>query len=208
MNFGSSRVIHHTSIVILPDTSYAIVGPSGSGKSTLLGLLSLFLQPSSGVVLIDGQPAWSRSRRGGDLRRGFVGWIGQLPLMLPNRTAEENVSVACEMIGVPAEKARSRALAALGDLGLSSRTGIRASDLSGGEQQRVAVARAIAMRMPLLLADEPTASLDRSNSALVGTSLVDHRSRGTSVVIATHDLAIAGLCDHVLRLEDGVLVPR
>lgn len=127
--------------------------------------------------------------------------------MLPNRTAEENVSVACQMIGVPADKARSQALTALEDLGLSSRADIRASDLSGGEQQRVAVARAIAMRRPLLLADEPTASLDRANSALVGASLVAHRSPESSVVIATHDLALAGLCDHVLGLEDGVLVP-
>ncbi len=183
----------------------AILGPSGSGKSTLLGLLAGLDRPSSGSVLIDGRAIEALDEDELALiRRASVGFVFQSFQLLGNLTAFENVLVPLELTGFP--KARARAKEVLAEVGLEERGHHYPSQLSGGEQQRVAVARAFASRPALLFADEPTGNLDSETGGRILELLLDMRSSsGTTLVLVTHDPAIAARADRQVHLFGGRL---
>lgn len=181
----------------------AIVGPSGSGKSTLLGLMAGLDRPTSGSIHLDGRDitAMSESRMA-QFRRDKIGYIFQSFHLIPTLTALENVAVPLELNGD--RQAHERAAALLAAVGLFDRTGHYPVQLSGGEQQRVAVARAFACRPPILLADEPTGNLDTATGAQVVDLLLSlHRDHGTTLVLVTHEPLLAGLMERVIALRDG-----
>ncbi|MEK9140186.1 MAG: ABC transporter ATP-binding protein [Nitrospirota bacterium] len=183
----------------------AIVGPSGSGKSTLLGLMAGLDRPTSGSIQLDGIDitAMGESRMA-RFRREKVGYIFQSFHLIPTLTAIENVAVPLELSGE--RRAGERAAELLAAVGLSSRMEHYPVQLSGGEQQRVAVARAFACRPPILLADEPTGNLDSSTGAHVIDLLLSlHRDSSTTLVLVTHDATLASSMQRVLSLRDGHL---
>ena len=183
----------------------AIVGPSGSGKSTLLGLMAGLDRPTTGSIQLDGTDitAMGESQMA-RFRREKVGYIFQSFHLIPTLTAIENVAVPLELSGE--RRAGERAAELLASVGLSSRLEHYPVQLSGGEQQRVAVARAFACRPPILLADEPTGNLDSSTGAHVIALLLSlHRDHGTTLVLVTHDTTLASSMQRVLSLRDGRL---
>jgi len=183
----------------------AVTGPSGSGKSTLLGLLAGLDRPARGRVLLDGHDlsALSEDQRA-RLRADKVGFVFQSFHLIPTLTAQENIQVPLELRG---EDGRDRASELLARVGLADRGHHYPVQLSGGEQQRVAVARAFAHRPLILFADEPTGNLDATNGANVVALLGElNREMGTTLVLVTHDPELAGRARRVLRLRDGAVV--
>lgn len=181
----------------------AIVGPSGSGKSTLLGLIAGLDRPTSGSIRLDGieittMPESALAR----YRREKIGYIFQSFHLIPTLTALENVSVPLELAGEP--QANERATDLLQAVGLGTRLQHYPVQLSGGEQQRVAVARAFACRPPILLADEPTGNLDSATGRQVIDLILGlHRDHGTTLVLVTHDPSLACRMERVIALRDG-----
>jgi putative ABC transport system ATP-binding protein len=201
----SVTILDRINFEISAKQTVAIVGPSGSGKSTLLGLMAGLDRPSSGSIHLDGTDittmAESRMAR---FRREKVGYIFQSFHLIPTLTAIENVAVPLELSGE--SRAGDRAADLLSAVGLSDRMGHYPVQLSGGEQQRVAVARAFACRPPILLADEPTGNLDSATgSHIVELMLALHRDHGTTLVLVTHDTTLASSMRRVLSLRDGRL---
>lgn len=182
----------------------AIVGPSGSGKSTLLHLLGAVDTPTSGRVLLDGSDvaAMSDSERA-RFRLQHVGLVFQRFHLLPMLTALENVELPMAEAGFGRQERRDRASALLERVGLSDRLGHRPGEISGGQRQRVAVARALANDPSLLLADEPTGELDRNTSGEMLELFQSLNEDGTAIVVATHDLQLAGGAERRLTLVDG-----
>jgi lipoprotein-releasing system ATP-binding protein len=187
----------------------AIVGASGSGKSTLLNVLGTLDRPDAGSLSlggerVDGLSETERCR----LRLRQLGFVFQFHHLLPEFTAEENVMMPLLLAGTAFEKARSRARALLADVGLGDRLAHVPAELSGGEAQRVAVARALAPEPRLLLADEPSGNLDSSAAERLHSLLSAlARERHQTVVIVTHDDRLAATADRVLRLDGGRLLP-
>ena len=183
-----------------------VVGPSGSGKSTLLGLIGGLDQPTSGSVSIKGVSLSELSEDDlARLRREKIGMIFQSFHLIPTLTALENVMVPLELRGDP--DARQEALRLLAEVGLSERKDHYPVQLSGGEQQRVAVARAFAGRPSLLLADEPTGNLDSANGARVIELLMRlHRNQGGTLILVTHDPTLAAYAERIISLRDGRIV--
>ena len=181
----------------------AVLGPSGSGKSTLLALMAGLDRPSSGQVLIDGERIDRLSEdQLAILRRHKIGFVFQSFQLLGNLTARENVMLPMELLGW--RDARSRADRLLDAVGLSERGHHYPSQLSGGEQQRIALARAFAPGPDLLLADEPTGNLDGATGRVILDKLVALRAEaGTTLVLVTHDPAVAELADRRIHLRDG-----
>jgi putative ABC transport system ATP-binding protein len=184
----------------------AIAGPSGSGKSTLLGLIAGLDQPTAGRIEVAGvditgldEDALAR------FRRDHVGYVFQSFHLLPTLTAQENVAVPLELTGEAGAAARAATL--LAEVGLAERAHHYPVQLSGGEQQRVAVARAMARRPALLLADEPTGNLDSATGKQIIELLVGlNRRLGSTLVLVTHDTALAAHADRVVTLRDGRIV--
>ena len=176
--------------------SVAIMGPSGSGKSTLLGLISGHLTPHKGTV----------RRVRGNLQDVTPAWIFQSSSLLPRRSALENSAVPSLMTGSTKTAAVTRGHAALTQVGLAHLAKVRVSKLSGGERQRVAVAGAIAAQSTLILADEPTASLDPYSRGQVVLALKQAADSGSLVLVATHDSWVAERCDESLRIHEGRLI--
>ena len=201
-------ILHPLSILIPGGQFVAIVGPSGSGKSTLLGLIAGLDAPTSGSVLIDGVDITRLDEdRLAKLRGEKVGFVFQFFHLIPSLTALENVSVPMEIVGM--KDARRRAAQLLDEVGLSDRAHHYPSQLSGGEQQRIALARALANDPKIVLADEPTGNLDTTNGRHIMQLLREiHRSRGTTIVLVTHDAEVASLADSRLVLRDGRVVER
>lgn len=185
----------------------ALLGPSGSGKSTLLQAVGLLEGGFTGSIRIKGEEAAQLDNDGRTrLRRDSLGFVYQFHHLLPDFSAIENVILPQLIHGATTEAATARASELLGALGLSQRLDHRPSQLSGGEQQRVAVARALANRPPLILADEPTGNLDEATADIVlGEFLTLVRGEGSAALIATHNERIAAKMDRVVRLHDGVL---
>jgi putative ABC transport system ATP-binding protein len=183
------------------------MGPSGSGKTTLLSMLGGLLRPTSGSIRIAGRELTTmRPAQLTAVRRHEVGFVFQTFNLLSALTAVENVEVAMVLAGVPRRDARRRATALLDELGMSARLGFLPEALSGGEKQRVSIARALANDPRIILADEPTANLDSKHGLAVVHLLRDiARRRGRSVVIVSHDTRIRDVADRVLWLEDGHL---
>jgi putative ABC transport system ATP-binding protein len=183
----------------------AVMGPSGSGKSTLLTIAGTLEEPTSGEVVIGGQPVSKLSRNArAQLRRRVIGYVFQDFNLLPGLTAAENVSLPLELDGLSARKARAAGLGALERLGLGGRAGHYPDQLSGGERQRVAVARAMVGDRKLLLADEPSGALDSTNAQEVMRLLHEAcKSGGMTAVVVTHDAQLASWADRVVFLRDG-----
>ena len=186
----------------------ALVGVSGSGKSTLLHLIGGLDSPTSGFIRVRGQELASlKSYDRACFRRTAVGFVFQSFHLVPSMTAEANIALALTFQGTFGAERRRRTAEALKRVGLEHRADHRPGQLSGGEQQRVAVARAIVHRPPLLLADEPTGNLDRSNAADVMSLLREiNKEQYATVILVTHDEETAGrIADRVIRLRDGRL---
>jgi putative ABC transport system ATP-binding protein len=196
-------ILHPISLSVAAGECLAIVGPSGSGKSTLLGLIAGLDAPSSGTILIDGVDitALDEDRLAG-LRGEKIGFVFQFFHLVPSLTALENILVPMEIAG--RRDARTRAQALLDEVGLHDRGHHYPSQLSGGEQQRIAIARALANDPPLILADEPTGNLDSVNGRHILELLLDvRRLRRVTLVLVTHDRSVADVADAQLTLRDG-----
>ena len=188
----------------------AIVGPSGSGKSTLLGLLAGLDAPSAGSIVVDGTDITTLDEDGlARLRGEKIGFVFQFFHLVPSLTAFENIAVPMEIAG--RRDALPRAKQLLGEVGLADRGHHYPSQLSGGEQQRIAIARALANDPPILLADEPTGNLDTTTGRHILDLLLGvHRTRKTTLILVTHDAELAALADEQIVLRDGsrVTAPR
>jgi ABC-type lipoprotein export system ATPase subunit len=203
---ADAPVLRHVSTRFARGEVAAIYGPSGSGKSTLLSLLGLIMRPQAGVVSIFGVPAWESRSQTDALRRSAFSWVLQNSACLEARLAIDNVAMARLSQGVSVVDAQSEARRALQQVGLGHRLKARANELSGGELQRVTIARAISSRRPIVLADEPTGQLDSRNTELVASALRACAETGQIVIVATHDGKLMRDCDRHLEVVDGQIM--
>lgn len=204
---GSDRpVLDRLDLVVERGEFLAIIGPSGSGKSTLLNAIGLLDTPTSGTYSLFGKNTEGLSDRERDeFRRDHLGFIFQSSNMLLDETSTTNASMGLRVQGVPYSERLQRTEETLEFLGLSDRASIRTRYLSGGEKQRCAIARALATRPPLILADEPTGNLDSHNSDKVIEILQRINATGCTVLVITHDPEVAAAARRVIRIEDGRL---
>jgi lipoprotein-releasing system ATP-binding protein len=203
-------VLSGVDLTVAPGEIVALLGPSGSGKSTLLQAVGLLEGGFSGEISICGEAVAKLDDPGRTrVRRQRLGFVYQFHHLLPDFTARENVMLAQMVAGVPETAAWARADELLGSLGLAARLTHKPAQMSGGEQQRVAVARALANRPALVLADEPTGNLDEATAQLVLDAFLDLvRSSGAAALVATHNVALARKMDRVVSLSGGRLVAR
>lgn len=201
-------VLRGVDLDIAPGEIVALLGPSGSGKSTMLQAVGLLEGGFEGSIAIAGEAAENMASDGRTrVRREHLGFVYQFHHLLPDFDATENVVMPQMVAGTPEAQAKERAQSLLSSLGLGHRLTHRPSQLSGGEQQRVAVARALANRPTLVLADEPTGNLDEATSdAVLGQFLELVRGEGSAALVATHNERLAARMDRVVRLHDGVLI--
>ena len=204
------RVLDRLEAEVRPGERVAIMGRSGSGKSTLLNLISGIDHPDGGTVDIDGVAVSALGEPARTLfRRAHIGFVYQFFNLIPTLDVAENVRLVLELNGVRGAAARARSLAALAGVGLAARAHGAVDQLSGGEQQRVAIARALVHEPGLVLADEPTGNLDDATAGeLLPVLLAQTRARGTTLVMVTHDEALAATADRVLELREGRLHER
>lgn len=202
---GEIEVLHGVDIAIKPGEMVAILGPSGAGKSTLLHLLGLMEQPSSGALKIQGVEVQNLSaRERARLRNEYIGFLFQFHHLLPELTVLENVMLPQRIMGISERESASQAAMLLDTLGLRNHLYKRPATLSGGEQQRVSLARAMANEPALILADEPTGNLDRETGETVLKLLWEEcRRRNSAAVIVTHQEDIAQRADRCIRMRDG-----
>ena len=209
--YGDGKVVYaldHVSLRIGPGERAAVMGPSGSGKSTLLNLVCGLDEPTSGEVRIDGTNIASLDDdRRTRLRREKIGMVFQTFNLLATLTALENVALPLRLNGASKKEADSRAKTMLEKVGLGARTMHRPDEMSGGERQRIAIARALIFQPPVLLADEPTGNLDSKTGEEI-LALLDalHREFNTTILMVTHNEEAAQHCDRVIRLRDGKVV--
>lgn len=209
MSFGQTRALRGVDLDLLAGEVLAVTGPSGSGKSTLLHVMAGVLVPNSGSVSYNGQEVTAldeaaRSR----LRLREFGFVFQFGQLLPDLSALDNVTIPLLLAGTPRRRSLTRAREALGELGLSEHLDKRPGQLSGGQAQRAAVARALATNPRLLFADEPTGSLDSLAAERTMEVLLESvRSRGAGLVIITHDARVAAYADREVTVRDGRIGP-
>lgn len=206
---GNGRVValSPVSLAFSEGEFAAIMGPSGSGKSTLLSILGVMNPPTTGRLAIDGIDAYRLSQeRQADLRREYIGFVFQQLELVPYLTALENVMLPLAILRTPGK--RERATAALERVGLDRQKGARLpTELSGGEQGRVAIARAVVNDPPLVLADEPTGSLDTANGRQILAVLRELADGGHAVVMVTHNPESATIVDRIIEIRDGCCRP-
>lgn len=206
---AQTHALRGVDLDLMPGNSYAVTGPSGCGKSTLLYLLGLLDRPDAGEIHLRGVPlAGANDERRTSVRNEHIGFVFQFHFLLPEFTALENVMLPMHKLGKASEAAmRERATMLLGKVGMADKFKRSTGHLSGGEQQRVAVARALANEPALLLADEPTGNLDERNSRMVFDLLTGvAKDSKRAVLIVTHNPDLAKRCDHVLHMHDGMFV--
>jgi putative ABC transport system ATP-binding protein len=202
-----TRALRGVNLTINSGEFTALVGPSGSGKTTLLQLIGCLDQPTSGRVYINGKDVTQLNRdQRADIRRGAIGFIFQFFALIPTLTAFENVEMPLLLIGNKPGERQKRVKELLQAVGLSERANHRPDQLSGGEQQRVAVARALATHPSLVLADEPTANLDTKNGKQVMEIMQRlNKKTGTTFVFATHDPRVIQYAHRVVTMRDGAI---
>jgi putative ABC transport system ATP-binding protein len=200
------EVIRGVSLKINSNESVAIVGKSGSGKTSLIMLIAGLERPNSGKIIFEGDDISQYSEdRLADIRKRKIGIVFQSFYLIPNYTALENVSLVLEINKVADAKKKSMEL--LEQLGLKDRINHFPSQLSGGEQQRVAIARSIVLNPKLILADEPSGNLDSENSKLIMSLLFKYcKQNGSSLVLVTHDQMLAKECDRIIEIKDGKII--
>ena len=208
----NSRVLHEISLQVAENDKIAIVGPSGSGKSTLLNILGTLDSPSAGKLMINGKLVENiQENKVAEIRNTFLGFVFQMHYLLPQLTLLENVlmPLLARKDKMAYAAARQRALQLIDRVGLSQHRDKFPAQLSGGECQRTAVVRALINSPRLLLADEPTGSLDAENASQLADLLIDlNKEQGVAMVIVTHSIDLAARMDKVYRLHEGRLTPQ
>ena len=206
-NYNTSvEVIKGIDLKIHSGEKVAVVGKSGSGKTSLIMLMGGLEKPSSGEIIFDQQSISSFSEdQLADIRKQKIGIVFQSFYLIPNYTALENVSLILEINGD--KNAKQQAEELLVQFGLKDRLNHFPTQLSGGEQQRVAIARSMAVKPKMILADEPTGNLDSENSDMISKLLFEYAEKNqSSLVLVTHDLKFAQKCDRMIKIEDGMIV--
>ncbi|MBQ8939441.1 MAG: ABC transporter ATP-binding protein [Paludibacteraceae bacterium] len=209
-SFGALEVLKGVNLRVKKGEIVAIVGKSGAGKTTLLQIIGTLDRPTKGKVLIEGNDVFALNDR--DLaafRNRHIGFIFQFHQLLPEFTALENVCIPAMIAREKESDYRPRAEKLLRDLGLEDRMGHKPNALSGGEKQRVAAARALMMNPDIILADEPTGSLDEKNKKELSDLLLQLRRKyGQTILLVTHDKELAGIADRVIEIKDGAMTDR
>ena len=208
-SYGRTTVLHEASLEVRRGESVAVMGPSGSGKSTLLYCLSGVMTPDRGDVMFDGNriSAFSDARRA-ELRRSVFGFVFQFPGLLPELSVDENVALPLMLAGIHHQDAVTRARKLLPALGLKGLERRRPGELSGGQAQRVGIARALILEPAVVFADEPTGTLDTETGKDVMSLLVSMvRDQEAALIVVTHDEGVARRCDRIVRVVDGRILP-
>ena len=207
-SFGSLQVLKGIDLRIEKGEIVSIVGPSGAGKTTLLQILGTLDKPDSGSVVVDGiETSTLSTNKLSEFRNTHLGFVFQFHQLLPEFTAIENIMIPAYIAGMKPKEARSRAEELLAFMGLSDRAPHKPNELSGGEKQRVAVARALMNNPAVILADEPSGSLDSKNKEELHKLFFELRDKfGQTFVIVTHDETLATLTDRTIHLKDGRIV--
>jgi len=207
-SYGDVQVVTEASLSIDPGEPVALMGPSGCGKTTLLQMIGLLDRPSSGRVLLGEVDVWSRGgAERASLRLAHIGFVFQQNNLFAHLSARENVALPLWRLSGDRKKSLAAADALLDRFGLGHRKAAQASVLSTGESQRVAIARALANQPRLVLADEPTGSLDSASARTVLAALDEVCAAGTALLIVTHDAAVAERARRTLRMRDGRIEP-
>ena len=201
-------VLRGVSLAVQKGEVVALEGPSGSGKTTLLSIVGCILSATSGRVVIEGKPVDPRRRRElPKVRRKSIGFVFQQHNLIPALTAAENVEYALNLRGVRGRAARAETGRVLDRVGISEKSNVHPLDLSGGQRQRVAIARALAGNAPILLVDEPTASLDsQTGQQILELFRTLAREEGRAVLVVTHDTKVRAIADRLVTIRDGQLV--
>lgn len=204
-NFGTLAVLKGLNLEIKPGEIVAVVGPSGSGKSTLLHLLGLMEKPTSGALTLFSRASNDLTENeASNLRLNWVGFMFQFHYLLPELSVLENVLIPCRLAGEPLSSSRKKVLELIQRLGLAERIEHKPHELSGGEQQRTALARALIKHPRLLLCDEPTGNLDREKASQIQALIwSESRRLGATVILATHNESLAERADRIFQLMDG-----
>lgn len=206
-SFGSLQVLKGIDLHIDKGEVVSIVGASGAGKTTLLQIIGTLDKPDSGKIVIDGTDVSKlNSRKLSEFRNRRIGFVFQFHQLLPEFTALENIMIPAFIAGSPRNEAKRRGMELLDFMGLADRASHKPNELSGGEKQRVAVARALVNKPAVILADEPSGSLDSKNKNELHQLFFDLRDKtGQTFVIVTHDESLAGITDRTISMRDGML---
>ena len=203
---GKIKALNGVNLKIKEGEFVSIIGPSGSGKSTLLNMLGALDMPDSGSITVAGQDL-TTSKKLNEFRATSIGFVFQLHNLIPNISVRENIEIPMYTQGLKSGEMKNKALKLLDDVGLKDKADILPNKLSGGERQRVAIARALANDPSIILADEPTGSLDSKTSTKILRQLIDlHEHKNVTLIIVTHDMDVAKLADRVIEVLDGKII--